>query len=88
MWMVYSSIHLSYGLIRKNLDIDTTLLPLVGLSLRLFLTLATIMFLVTSGIKDSKLFVMNFVAIYFLYLGFEIMALLSNLRRNSSSDQN
>lgn len=88
LWMVYSVIHLSYSFFRKNLNVDTPMMLLAGLGLRMILTLFTIMFVVTSGVRDSKLFVINFVAVYFLYLGFEIIALLSNLRRNSSSDQN
>lgn len=87
LWMVYTVIHLTYGFLTKNLQIDSPLLPLVGLTLRMLITLFTIVFVVTSGIKDSNLFVINFIAIYFLYLVFEIMALFSNLRRNSSSDQ-
>lgn len=88
LWFLYTSIHLTYLLVSKNPNIDTPLLPLVGLGLRFLVTLFTLAAWLYQGPADAQLFVLNFMSIYLIYVVFEITALLSNLRRNSSQDQN
>lgn len=88
LWFLYTSIHFTYLLVAKNPNIDSAILPLVGLGLRFVVTLFTLMVWLMKHPENSKLFVLNFMVIYFVYVVFEITALLSNLRRNSSQDQN
>lgn len=88
LWFLYTSIHISYWLAAKNPNIDTATLPLVGLGLRFIVSLFTLMVWLMRHPENSELFVLNFMAIYLIYVVFEITALLSNLRRNSSQDQN
>ncbi len=88
LWFLYTSIHITYLLVAKNPNIESATLPLVGLGLRFLVSLFTVMVWLIKNPDDSALFVLNFMAIYLIYVVFEITALLSNLRRNSSQDQN
>ncbi|MEO9966169.1 MAG: hypothetical protein ABJF11_10295 [Reichenbachiella sp.] len=88
LWFLYTSIHITYLLAAKNPNIETAILPLVGLGLRFVVTLFTLMVWLMRNPADTELFVINFMVIYFAFVVFEITALLSNLRRNSSQDQN
>lgn len=88
LWLLYTSIHFSYMLVAKNPNIESAALPLIGLGLRFIVSLFTIMVWLMKNPDDSGIFVLNFMAIYFVYVVFEITALLPNLRRNSSQDQN
>ena len=69
------------------MDIDTPLIALAGVSARLIISLFAMLIVVMSGVENMVLLVINFSVIYFLYLLFEIIPLLSNLRRNSSQEQ-
>ncbi|MEP2026738.1 MAG: hypothetical protein ABJH98_18215 [Reichenbachiella sp.] len=88
LWFLYTSIHITYLLVAKNPNIEQAILPLVGLGLRFLVSLFTVMFYLIKYPENSALFVINFMVVYLIYVVFEITALLSNLRRNSSQDQN
>lgn len=88
LWFLYTSIHITYLLVAKNPNIESAILPLVGLGLRFLVSLFTVMFYLIKFPDNSALFVLNFMVVYLIYVVFEITALLSNLRRNSSQDQN
>lgn len=88
LWFLYTSIHITYLLVAKNSNIESAILPLVGLGLRFLVSLFTVMFYLIKFPENSALFVLNFMVVYLIYVVFEITALLSNLRRNSSQDQN
>lgn len=88
LWFLYTSIHITYMLVAKNPNIESAILPLVGLGLRFLVSLFTVMFYLIKFPDNSALFVINFMVVYLIYVVFEITALLSNLRRNSSQDQN
>ncbi len=87
LWFLYSSIHFTYLLLAKNPNIDIAVLPLVGLGLRFTVTLFTLLAWLMSHPQNSGLFILNFMAIYLVYVMFEIITLLPNLQRNSSQDQ-
>ncbi|SMD35444.1 hypothetical protein SAMN04488029_2525 [Reichenbachiella faecimaris] len=88
LWFLYTSIHITHLLVAKNPNIESAILPLVGLGLRFLVSLFTVMIYLIKFPENSALFVLNFMAAYLIYVVFEITALLSNLRRNSSQDQN
>lgn len=88
LWFLYTSIHITYMLVAENPNIESAILPLVGLGLRFLVSLFTVMFYLIKFPDNSALFVINFMVVYLIYVVFEITALLSNLRRNSSQDQN
>lgn len=88
LWFLYTSIHFTYLLATKVPNLDTSMLPLVGLGLRFIVTLFTLLVWLMKHPDNAKLFVLNFMVVYLIYVVFEIIALLSNLRRNSSQDQN
>lgn len=88
LWFIYTAIHFTYLLVAKIPNIEIAILPLVGLGMRFIVTLFTLVVWLTKNPENIELFVLNFMAIYLIYVVFEITALLSNLRRNSSQDQN
>ncbi len=88
LWFLYSSIYFTYLLVAKNPNIDTAVLPLVGLGLRFTITLFTLLVWLMSHPQNSRLFVLNFMVIYLIYIMFEIITLLPNLLRDSNQDQN
>ncbi len=87
MWLLYTVVQFSGHLLRDYLNIDSPLIALAGVSARLIISLFTMLIVVMSGVENMVLLVSNFMVIYLLYLMFEIIILLSNLRRNSSQEQ-
>jgi len=87
MWLLYTVVQVSGHLLRDYLNIDSPLIALAGVSARLIISLFTMLIVVMSGVENMVLLVSNFMVIYLLYLMFEIIILLSNLRRNSSQEQ-
>ena len=86
LWLLHTVIQLAGHLLRDYLDIDTPLIALAGVSARLIISLFAMLIVVMSGVENMVILVINFSVIYFLYLLFEIIPLLSNLRRNSSQE--
>ncbi len=56
---------------------------LIGTLLRLVLSVIAIYIALRLGIADRLWFVLNFMAVYFVFLAFEIYGLLTTLRPNS-----
>ena len=89
IWLIFSycaglSVAL-YFFMKKGLN--TSSFPnymMIATMIRLFLTLSIMMiYLVKVPDPERKLFAINFIILYFLYVGFEIKTLLSNLQQNS-----
>ena len=87
-WMFIYCAVLSVGLyffMKKG--INTSTFPnymMIATMLRLFLTLSIMMiYLVKVPDPERKLFAINFIILYFLYVGFEIKTLFPNLQQNS-----
>lgn len=89
MWWIFTyCAGLSIGLyffMKKG--INTSSFPnymMIATMIRLFLTLSIMMiYLVKVPDPERKLFAINFIILYFLYVVFEIKTLLSNLQQNS-----
>ncbi len=68
---------------RLKLDADNIMSPYLLLTgLRLLTSLGFIIFFIKNSTSDIFVFLLNFFLTYFLYVGFEIYWLVSNLRRN------
>lgn len=83
-WLMYLGIHLFVEFLRESLKVDTPLLVLAVIGFRLIVSLFAFLIAVMLGISDQVLFAINFSVLYLLFQVFEIISVLSNLRRNSS----
>jgi drug/metabolite transporter (DMT)-like permease len=64
-------------------DADNIMNPYLAMTgVRLLTSLGFIIFFIKNGTPDIFVFLLNFFLIYFLYVGFEIYWLVTNLRRN------
>lgn len=85
-WVVNLALHYLLNLLKSQLEVADHMIFLAGTTFRLLIGLFCILIFYVLKVESLKLFAVNFVIVYLLYLGFEITTLLRNLRRNSSQD--
>jgi len=78
-----SMIHLLAFLFSGQQDNGFPMLVIAGFSIRLITALMAVVMVVSIfGIESELIFIYNFFAVYLLYLVFDIVSTLSNLRSN------
>lgn len=67
---------------KNTLQADFSIILIGGFTLRLVTALMVVVIVVFTGIGNHEMYILNFFAVYLLYLVFEIVMVLSNLRSN------
>lgn len=82
-WAQYIILHTLTEFLKNNIEIGAPLLSLGVIGARLITALFAFLAMVMLDMEGKVMFAVNFSVFYLLYQVFEIIAVLSNLRRNS-----
>lgn len=70
---------------RHDFPDKLTLFLLGSVTFRMLTSLMACIFALLIGVNDRQMFIINFFAVYFIYLIFELTSLVANLRPNLNS---
>lgn len=79
------SINLTIDWVKGNYPEKISIFLLGSVVFRLLTSIIACIFALLIGIDDRQMFIINFFAVYFTYLIFELISLVANLRPNLES---